>query len=128
MMTRKLIGTLSAILTLVVLATSSTGAAMNPKRTAQLTFSQAIRVPGVSLPAGTYRFELADPDHVTNLVQVWSGDGKKLYFTGLTIIVERPARMPRNQNIVFGEGTPKNPVPVKTWYPRDEHFGRQFIY
>ena len=128
MMTRNLIYTVGAILILGVLATSSTGALMNPKRTTYLSFNKPVRLPGVSLAAGTYRFELPDPDHAWFVVRVSSGDGKRVYLTAFTRLVDRPAGMPLGQSIIFGEGPADAPTPIKSWYPQDENTGRQFIY
>ena len=42
-----------------------------------LTFSGPVDVPGITLPAGTYRFELADPSTGRRVVKVADKDGKK---------------------------------------------------
>jgi hypothetical protein len=128
MMTRNLVYTMGAILILGVLATSSTGAVMNPRRTTYLSFSKPVHLPGVSLGAGTYKFELPDPDHAWEVVRVTSRDGSLVYFTAFTRVVDRPAGMPSDQSIIFGEGPANAPTPIKSWYPQDERTGRQFIY
>src|SRR5439155_18644110 len=44
-----------------------------------LTFSGPVNMPGITLPAGTYRFELADPDSSRRVVRVSEKDGTKSY-------------------------------------------------
>jgi hypothetical protein len=128
MFTRKLLYTVSAIMILGVLATSSTGAVFNDKRTTYLTFNGPVALPGVTLAAGTYTFEVPYPDSSWTIVRVSSRDGRHVYFTAFTNIVQRPSGMSRNQNIVFGEGPAHAPTPIKAWFPQDEQTGRQFIY
>jgi hypothetical protein len=50
-----------------------------------LTFSQAVAVPGVVLPAGTYTFRLADSLGDRNIVQIFNHTGTQLITTILTI-------------------------------------------
>src|ERR671938_409808 len=54
-----------------------------------LTFSGPVQLPGITLPGGTYRFKLADPDSGRRVLQVWDKDGMKLYTTLLTIPDEK---------------------------------------
>lgn len=128
MSTRKLFHVFGGVVILGVLATMSTGAMPNAKRTTYFTFSKAIALPGVSLPAGTYVFELPDPDHSWDIVRVTSRDRKRVYLTAFTKLVERPAHGKLNAAIVFGEVSAANPPRVKAWYPQDDRTGRQFIY
>src|SRR4029078_10629410 len=44
-----------------------------------LTFSGPVQLPGITLPAGTYRFELADPDSSRHIIRVSDKDGSKQY-------------------------------------------------
>ena len=59
-MARRIVQTLCGVVLLSVLATSSTGAFDNGSRTAHFTFSGPVRLPGVTLPAGTYTFVRRD--------------------------------------------------------------------
>jgi hypothetical protein len=54
-----------------------------------LTFSGPVGLPGVTLPGGTYTFEMI-PLH-SDIVRVLSRDGLRVYFTGFTARVARPA-------------------------------------
>src|SRR5579872_4473379 len=54
-----------------------------------LTFSGPVQIPGATLPAGTYVFQLADPDNARHVVMVASKDGTKIYGMFLTIPNDR---------------------------------------
>ena len=128
-MIRKWVYTVSAMAILGALLTSPASAWFdNSKRTANLTFNGAVRLPGVTLPAGTYTFELAVPDSNLDIVRVTSRDGRQVYFTGFTKSIERPKNMPLNQLIVFGESPARTVPPIKAWYSEYDHAGHQFIY
>jgi hypothetical protein len=58
----------------------------------KLTFSQPIQLPGVTLPAGTYLFKLAESNSDRNIVQIFNADGTVLYATELAIPTERRER------------------------------------
>jgi hypothetical protein len=89
MLARKIVHTLCGVVLLGVLATSSTGA-MTANRTTYFTFSGAVEMPrGVSLAAGTYIFEVANPNGGSDVVRVLSRDRKKTFLMGLTRGVDR---------------------------------------
>jgi hypothetical protein len=48
-------------------------------RLAVFTFSGRVEIPGKVLRAGTYRFELADPDGDRKVVQILSDDGSHVH-------------------------------------------------
>src|SRR5919106_5628750 len=78
MFARRIVHTLCGVVLLGVLATSSTGAFGNADRTTHFTFSRAVQLPGVTLPAGTYTFAVANPQGSADIVKVTSRDGSKL--------------------------------------------------
>lgn len=92
-----------------------------------LTFSRDVALPGVVLPAGTYKFEIANPDRATDIVRVSSRDGH-VHYMGFTLAADRPADLPANQPVSFREGRPGVPVPIAAWFPLGTSSGRQFIY
>src|SRR5262245_44215998 len=55
-------------------------------------FSQAVALPGVVLPAGTYSFDVASPTAL-DVVVVRSASRDKLYYMGFTRTVSRPKHM-----------------------------------
>ena len=93
-----------------------------------LTFNTPVALPGVTLPAGTYRFERINPDTSADVVRVMSRDRMKTYVTRVTIGAERPRDMAPNRQIVFAE-TKAGEVPrIAAWYPLDSSHGHVFIY
>ena len=92
-----------------------------------LTFSGAVALPGVVLPAGTYTFEIANPDTSANVVRVASRDGR-VQFLGFTERVQRPERLPKDRMVSFGESAAGAPPPVLAWYPIGTSTGHRFIY
>jgi hypothetical protein len=116
-----------SIILAICLATS-TGAMSNLKRTSEITFTQAVLLPGVSLPRGTYIFELPEPDLACNLVRVLSKDRSKVLVTGFTRMVHRPMASELASLVLLGEHSGHTPPRVTVWYPQDEVTGREFIY
>ena len=97
-------------------------------KTNQLTFSGSFTLPGMTLPAGTYTFELADPTLSLDIVRVVSRDRSKVYYTGFTALVPRPAGLPADRMLTFGEVPAGMPPPIAAWYPTGESIGHRFIY
>jgi hypothetical protein len=124
---RKWLYTISATVILGVLGAASAGAVLD-KRTTHLTFSGPVRLPGVTLPAGTYTFELAVPESDLDLVRVSNRNGTVVYYTGFTKQMDRPLNLPLNELIVFGEGPAHTAPPIKAWFSPDRRTGHQFIY
>src|SRR4051812_29891475 len=60
------------------------------RRLTILTFSAPVQLPGMTLPAGKYRFEMADVNNAAHTVRVSSEDGQKVIGTFHTI----PTTMP----------------------------------
>ena len=128
MFTRKLFHVVCGVVILGVLVTAATGAMPNPKRTTYFTFSKSVDLPGVTLSAGTYVFELADPSASWEVVRVTSRDRHHVYLTAFTKPIQRPANGRLNAAIVFGEVSAANPPRIMAWYPQEERTGRQFVY
>jgi hypothetical protein len=92
-----------------------------------LTFSGPFVLPGVTLPAGTYTFEVASPGSY-DVVRVLSRDRGQQYLTAFTRRVERPRGLPANRQIVFQEAPAGMTTPIKAWFPIGESIGHEFIY
>jgi hypothetical protein len=128
MFNRKTLHTLFGVVLLGALATSSMGATSNFNKTTYFTFSKAVQLPGVSLNAGTYIFEVVNTSSNAGVVKVTSRDRSKLYLLQITLPVERPRSRDMKARIVLGESSHANPPAVKAWFPDGETVGRQFIY
>ena len=98
------------------------------ERTTYLTFSRSVRLPGVTLTAGTYVFELADPYNAAGVVRVLSRDRQKSFFMGFTNATERPRGLRLDASVSLGESAAGVAPPITAWWPIGERTGRQFIY
>ena len=92
-----------------------------------LTFSSPVQIPGVTLPAGSYVFKLADLSGNRHVVQVFDKDEKKIFATLLAIPNDRmdPTDEPV---IMFTERPAGSPQAVKVWYYPGERIGNEFVY
>ena len=93
----------------------------------KLTFGYPVALPGVTLPAGTYLFDVASPTAL-DVVVVRSVDRRKTYYTGFTAPVLRPPGMSPNVPITFGEAPATAPHPIAVWYELGWTAGHQFLY
>ncbi len=93
----------------------------------EITFSQAIQVPGQILPAGTYLFKLTNTDVDLNIVQIFSADRTHLYATLETVPTES-RQVPDNTAVALAQqGAGKPDVLLKWFYPGEET-GHEFVY
>ncbi len=93
-----------------------------------LTFNTPFALPGVSLPAGTYVFEIANTTGVDTVVRVRSMDRTRVYLMALTQLVSRPSGLPKDRHITFNEVETGMAPQVKAWYPVGDSIGREFMY
>jgi len=91
------------------------------------TFSGPVTLPGVTLPAGTYLFRLADPTTGRKVINVLSADGKRS-LAMLHTIPNQLLTAPRNPEVRFMETTANTPPPIKTWWYPGKAIGYEFIY
>ena len=98
------------------------------EKTMYLTFSGPVRLPGVTLAAGTYEFEIANPLSSGDIVRVRSRDGRHSYFQGFTTPVSKPPQMRADAVISLGESVKGSAAPIVAWYPAGESTGRRFEY
>ena len=91
------------------------------------TFSKPVQLPGKTLPAGKYRFELADPQESRRVIKVSNEDGSKQL--AMLQTVEYTMRDPAKDPVVlFGETPASEPLAIKTWVYPGETIGFEFIY
>lgn len=91
------------------------------------TFSQPVQLPGVTLPAGKYRFELADPVESRKVIRVSSEDGSK-HFAMLQTMPNEMRDPAKDPVVTFGEAPAGQPLAVKVWTYPGERTGYEFIY
>jgi len=92
-----------------------------------LTFSKPVQLPGVTLPAGRYRFQLADVEESRRVIKVQSEDGKKQLAMLLT--VQNQLRdIPKDPVVLFRETAQGQPDAIRSWNYPGERIGYEFIY
>jgi len=92
-----------------------------------VTFSSPVAIPGRVLPAGTYRFELADLESSRNVVRIFSKDESQLFATFAAIRIARI--QPADKTVIrFKEQTGNNPQAIQVWYYPDDLNGLEFVY
>ena len=92
-----------------------------------LTFSGPVQVPGVTLPAGTYMFKLADPAGGRRAIQIWDEKGTKMY-TMLLTIPDEQLEAKDEPVVLFSERPSGSAHAVKSWFYPAERIGYEFIY
>ena len=122
---RRLLAVCGGFLGVLVAAAGLRAASMNQLE--YLTFSQSVSLPKVTLPAGSYSFEIADPNGSNMVVLVRERASNKPVYLGFTNRVDRPAgsKVPA---VVLGEARRGEPTPILVWFTPDEGPGREFIY
>ncbi len=119
-----LLGVVALALSVTVPVHGVGGTALHTNR---LTFSGAVRLPGVTLPAGPYLFERLEPTN-RDLIVVRSVDRMRVYFMANTQRADRPEAMPADQLVTLGEARRGEVPPVTAWYPQGERGGHVFVY
>jgi len=111
---------------MAVLLASPAGADTWNKKTF-LTFSGPVQVPGATLAAGTYTFQLADLSGNRHVVQIFDKDMKKIYTTILAIPDQRlePTDKPV---VLFSEQPVGVPPAIKAWFYPGDTIGDEFVY
>jgi len=120
------IATALLLAVLAVLGTRVSAQDSNTQERSFLTFSAAVEMPGVTLPAGTYTFRLADTPS-RNVVQVLSRDEKDILGQWTFVQAERP-EVSQDQVIMFKENREGTTPAVQFWYYPGEKIGKEFIY
>ncbi len=100
------------------------------RRLTILSFSEPVQLPGKTLPAGKYRFEMADVNSAAHTVRVLSEDGKTVIGTFHTIPSTQPQRDLRNQDslVMFSERPAGQPQAAREWYYPGRSIGEEFVY
>jgi hypothetical protein len=123
-----LIRTFTLVCAAALALTATTARAQGlPNQDTYFTFSQAVELPGKTLPAGTYLFVLADTSD-RHIVRVMSKDRKQLQTTLLTIpsySLDRPSDKPQ---VRFMETAAGGPQAIKSWFYPGRTVGHEFIY
>jgi len=119
--------TIACSAAMLALSLAGTARADEWNKLTYLTFSGPVQMPGITLPAGTYRFELADPDTGRRVIRVSDKDGSKIYGTFLSISDQKMERS--SEPVVMFKETPAGaPQAVQAWFYPGETYGYEFAY
>ena len=91
----------------------------------RFTFSQPVQIPGQVLPAGTYRFQLANTDN-RHLVQIFRED-RTLVATLYSIARTRDGRA-AEAAITLADRGKTHPSVIVAWFFVGEAEGHEFVY
>jgi hypothetical protein len=112
-----------------VLLTSTLAAAqgqVTDNRLTNVTFSAPVTVPGHTLQAGTYHFQLLDSQTDRNIVQIFDKDNH-IVATLMAIPAKRP--QPEGDPVItFKEARADMPPAVHYWYYAGESSGSELVY
>jgi len=128
MSVRKVLQVLFGVALIGVFGTSPIGAISNAGKMTYFTFSRAVQVPGVTLPAGSYLFEVVNPETNGTVVRVASRDRSRVYLTRVTVPVERSRSRNMQPQIVLGEAPAGQAPRIASWFPDGATIGHAFIY
>lgn len=118
-----------ASLLAVLVATAVTITAVSPMfNTVQyLKFSAPVALPGVTLDAGEYSFQVNTVDS-GNVVLVRSRHSGRAVYIGSTLPIGRPTALATGVFVTLGEAPPGQPRPIRAWFPLDARHGYEFRY
>ncbi len=120
---RKTLSTLGLMLALTIMLPVAQADDWN--QTTRFTFSQPVRIPGRVLPAGTYRFQLADSDD-RHLVQIFRED-RTLVATLYSVPRVRSGRG-LDAAITLANRGATEPQAIVSWFFVGETQGHELLY
>lgn len=114
----------------LLLVAPSSARASELDKLSVMTFSNPVELPHVALPAGTYRFELADPNGDPSAVRVMSADGAICYGTFLTIPerANADAMDSSTPSVTLEHRVDRAPEAIDAWFYPGDGVGHEFIY
>ena len=107
--------------------TAATAAATPLDKRTTFTFSAPFTVPGVTLPAGTYVFRLADDLRGRDIVQVLGADNGTAYAMFHTLRTPRGTPVDKSE-LRFMETAADMPIAIESWWYPAETQGYEFLY
>jgi hypothetical protein len=109
----------TAVFAIVVAPAANAQLSLRPiDKSTLLTFSGPVRLPNVTLPAGTYLFKFTDPVNAPGILSVMSQHGEIIYAMIQTIPILRTETRSNHRDIVtFRAETPNNTPPaIDAWF------------
>ena len=103
------------------------GYAQTAQQTTKITFSKPIRLPGVTMPAGTYTFLHPTPMEDFHVVQVMNENQTMSY--GFFLTIPNVRLTPTNETVITFRETPVGYTDtVRAWFFPGERSGDEFLY
>lgn len=119
--------TSASVLVVLVCALASGANAFTSDKRTYFTFNQPVALPGMTLPAGTYMFRIANTETSRNVIQVANKQGTESYALLSTVQATR-RDAPKDSEIRFLETAAGAPPAVGTYWYMGERTGYEFIY
>jgi len=116
----------SAVVCTIVLLAAVSLYGQSANRTTFVTVSGPVALPGVTLGAGTYVFEVVNPITNNDIVTVLNKERSKVYYSGFTRRVDRPTGQVGVVSIE--EALPGVAPRILAWYPIGLSTGHGFVY
>jgi hypothetical protein len=93
-------------------------------------FSAPVQIPGKTLEAGKYVFQLVDSDSNRNIVQIFSenSDGNENLVATLMAIPDYIEQTPDKPTVHFEERSSGSPEAIRSWFYPGENTGWEFVY
>lgn len=93
-----------------------------------VTFNQAVEIPGMALPAGTYVFKLLNSSSDRNIVLVYNEQENHLF--AMILAINNYRLNPTTDSVFkFAEERVKGaPQPLRAWFWPGDNWGQEFVY
>ena len=92
-----------------------------------LNFSSPVMVPGATLPAGTYVFQLLEPDSSHHVVQITREGDSRVITTAMAVPMKR-ATAAKDVILQFSPTDQGVPPAIRGWFYPGSSYGHEFIY
>jgi len=127
-MNRKVFGFLAGLLLAGALCIVPGVRADQADQASRLSFSVPVQIPGNRvLPAGTYWFEMLNPQSGSSVVKVMNANRTDTLALLLTNSMDR-STISQHTQLNLSDTSQKAPVTLVGWYYPDRSIGHQFIY
>jgi hypothetical protein len=94
-----------------------------------LTFSEPVQLPGMTLPAGKYRFEMENPNTTSHTVKVSKEDGTIVgLFKTVSVTDESRDLKDTDVAVMWSERAAGQPQALREWYYPQRKSGEEFVY
>lgn len=121
---RRLRCTLPIVLLLLISVLSPARVRAQSADRVHIQFGRSFRVPGATLPAGSYLFIPGDPVAGQLIIEIHKGDASELVATVLAI----ESQLPRPFGVTLVDYPTTNPPALRAWFHPGNPRGYEFVY